>query len=491
MHAAAVSPPADLLAHQARRAAPTAPGATATGAGRVPTPTRRERAGDESRLRRTHSRRARVIDLAAGLFGLGFGAVLGLVVTAESFSALRAPGGLATAAGRLFGFLAAYLMLVMVLLMARIPALERAAGQDRLARWHRRIGGWPIVLVALHGAFITLGYAELGHSGVVSEALTLVGSYPDVLAAVVAFGLMLLAGVASWRAARARLRYETWWAIHLYLYLALGLAFAHEIRTGASFIGHPLTQALWLSCWLAAAAAVLCCRVGLPAWRSCYHRLRVVSVAPESDGAVSIILAGRKVERLRVEGGQYLQWRFLRRGLWWQAHPYSISALPSPPYLRITAGVGGDLGAQLRKLPAGTRVAIEGPYGTFTRHARRGPKVLLVGAGLGVTPLRSLLEHLPAETDVSMIVRASHRGDLVLHDELSALVSSRDGVLHEVLGPRQSVRFDQRLLRRLVPDVRERDVYVCGPAGFNEHLVAAARSLGVPESRIHREHFSF
>jgi ferredoxin-NADP reductase/DMSO/TMAO reductase YedYZ heme-binding membrane subunit len=432
-----------------------------------------------------------VIDVASALFGLGLGAVLALVISAESLSALRGPGGLTTAAGRLFGFLAAYLMLVMVLLMARIPALERAAGQDRLARWHRRIGGWPIVLVALHGIFITLGYAQLGHSGFVAEAVTLVRSYPDVLAAVVAFGLMVLAGVMSWRVARRKLRYETWWGIHLYLYLALGLAFAHQIRTGASFIGHPLTRALWLACWLGAGGAVLCFRIGLPIWRSLYHRLRVVSVTPASDGAVSIVVAGRHVERLRVDGGQYFQWRFLRRGLWWQAHPFSLSAMPAPPYLRITVGVGGDLGPLLASLRPGTPVAIEGPYGTFTSYVRQGRKVLLVGAGIGVTPVRSLLEHLPDDADVSMILRATRERDLPLRRELNSLVSARGGALHELIGPREKVRVDPAALRRLVPDVAQRDVYICGPDGFNEQVVVAARALGVSEERIHREQFSF
>jgi predicted ferric reductase len=435
--------------------------------------------------------RSLVVDLAAALAGLGLGAVIGLAITAESWRALSAAGGWATFAGRLFGLLGAYLMLVMVLLMARIPLLEKAAGQDRLTLWHRRIGGWPIVLIAWHGFFITLGYAEAARSGFWSQALTLVKGYPDVLATVAAFGLLLLAGVSSWRAARRRMRYESWWVIHLYIYLALGLAFAHQIRTGASFVGHPLTELVWSLAWASAAGAVACFRVGLPLWRSLHHGLRVVAVTPESAGAVSIVLAGRHVERLRVEGGQYFQWRFLERGMWWQAHPYSLSAMPVPPYLRITAGVRGDLGPSLLSLRPGTRVAFEGPYGTFTGERRNASRVLLVGAGLGVTPIRAILEQLPPGTDAVVILRASHHDELVLHHELSALVQAKGGALYEVLGPRDTVRFDQRILRRLVPDVAERDVFVCGPDGFSDHLVLAAHRLGVPAERIHRESFSF
>lgn len=436
-------------------------------------------------------RHERVVDAASALAGLGLGAVIALAVTAESWGALRAPGGWATFVGRLSALVGAYLMVLMVVLMARIPWLERAAGQDRLTRWHRRIGGWPILLIACHGAFIVLGYAESARAGLWSELATLVGSDPDMLAAVVAFGLLALAGASSWRAARRRVRYETWWVIHLYIYLALGLAFFHQIRTGASFVGHPLTQALWSALWVCAAAAVLVFRIGLPLYRSLRHRLRVVSVVPESAGAVSIVLAGRRVEQLRVEGGQFFQFRFLARGLWWQAHPYSLSAMPVPPYLRITAGTGGDLGPALRALRPGLGVAIEGPYGAFTESRRGSRRLLFIGAGLGVTPIRAMIEQLPASADAAVIVRASRREDLVLHHELSALVTARGGRLHELLGPRDTVRFDRQALARLVPDVAERELYVCGPDGFGERLVAAARQLGVPEERIHRESFAF
>ena len=133
-----------------------------------------------------------------------------------------APGGIATALGRLAGLTGAYLMLVMVVLIARMPFLERAVGQDRLLRWHRRIGPWPICLIAAHGALITLGYAEAAQTGVLHQFWILVDSYPNILAAVAAFGLLVAAGVTSFRLARRRMRYESWWAVHLYTYLALG-----------------------------------------------------------------------------------------------------------------------------------------------------------------------------------------------------------------------------------------------------------------------------
>ncbi|HEX9065217.1 MAG TPA: ferredoxin reductase family protein, partial [Streptosporangiaceae bacterium] len=282
-----------------------------------------------------------MVDACAGLAGIGFGAVLAAVVAGESRASLAAPGGLLTAAGRMAGFTGSYLLLIMVVLVARLPWLESSVGQDRLVRWHRRVSPWAVGLIVVHVVAITLGYAEAARSGLLRELWVLLTSYRDMLAAAAGFGLILLAAITSYRAVRRRLRYETFWVVHLYLYLALALAFAHQILDGVPMIGHPLVRALWILIWAATAGTVIVFRVGQPAWRSLRHQLRVVEVRDEAPGVVSVVCRGRHLDRLPVSGGQFLQWRFLVRGLWWQAHPYSLSALPQPPYVRVTVkGLG-------------------------------------------------------------------------------------------------------------------------------------------------------
>ncbi len=435
--------------------------------------------------------RPRIVDAAAALAGIGFGAVLAAVIASETRGSLAAPGGLLTAAGRLAGFTGAYLMLIMVVLVARLPWLERTAGQDQLVRWHRRVAPWAISLIVAHVILITLGYAQAAQAGLLHELWVLLRNYPDMLAAMAGFGLLVMAGVTSYRRIRRRLRYETWWAAHLYLYLGLALAFAHQLVTGVSFITHPLVRALWIVLWAGTAGMVLAFRVGQPVWLSLRHRLRIVEIRGEAPGVVSVICRGRRLEDLPVAGGQFLQWRFLTRDLWWQAHPFSLSALPRPPFLRLTIKVTGDQSQLIARLRPGTRVAIEGPYGAFTRHARSGERVVLIGAGVGVTPLRALLEDLPYGTDVVVIVRASSASGLVHRQEIAALVKQHGGRLHEVTGSRHRVRFDGHALRRLVPDLASRDVYICGPEELRAQLAAAALRLGAAPEQIHSETFAF
>ena len=431
------------------------------------------------------------MDVGAALAGLGFGAVLAAVVLGESRGTLAAPGGLFSAAGRLAGFAGAYLMLIMVVLIARLPWLESSVGQDRLIRWHRQLAPWTIGLITAHVVLITLGYAQASSTGALRELWVLVTSYRDMLAATVGFGLLIMAGVSSYRHVRRRLRYETWWVIHLYLYLGLAMAFAHQIFTGVSFIGHPLVRALWIVVWAATAGLVLLYRVAQPAWRSLRHQLRVVEVRQEAPGVVSVVCQGRHLDRLAVSGGQFFHWHFLTKGMWWQGHPYSLSALPRPPYIRVTIKGLGDQSRAAASLRPGTRVAIEGPYGTFTDHARLREGVALFAAGVGITPVRALLEDLPAGVDTVVVVRASTPADLVHRDEVAALVRRRHGRLQEIVGSRHKVRLNARVLRSLVPDIAYRDVYICGPGGFTAEVADAAQQLGADAEQIHTETFGF
>jgi predicted ferric reductase len=430
-------------------------------------------------------------DLFLALAGLGMGITLALVITGESGGSFHAPGGAFIAGGRLAGFTGAYLLLLMLVLVTRLPWLERSLGQDRLIQWHRRIAPWALVLIGLHIVLVTLGYAQLAKSGFLHQFWQFLTSYPDMLAAAVAFGLLVMGGVTSIRMARRRLKYETWWVVHLYLYLALALAFAHQIVTGVSFIGHPLTRAVWIAVWAATAGMVLVYRVLLPVTRSLRHQLKVVSVTQEAPGVVSVVCSGRQISWLAVSGGQFFQWRFLTRELWWHAHPYSLSALPRAPFIRVTVKGLGDQSRALAHLKPGTRVFIEGPYGALTRHARRSDRVVLIGAGVGVTPLRALLEDLPTNVDAVLVVRATTPEEIVHREELIELTRKHKGQYHEVLGERSEVRMGASTLSRLIPDIARRDVYVCGPEGFNELVISGVSRLGVPSSSIHEERFSF
>ncbi|AQZ70484.1 ferric reductase [[Actinomadura] parvosata subsp. kistnae] len=400
-----------------------------------------------------------------------------------------------TGAGRITGLLAAYGIAVLLALMARIPALERGVGSDRLARWHAMGGRYVVGLAVAHTLLIIWRYALADGTGVAGETATLILSYPDVLAATAAVLLLVGVGTVSARAIRPRLRYETWFHLHFYTYLAAWLAFGHQLSTGGEFVGSPVARAAWYALYLAVAAVLAWYRFLTPIRQAVRHRLRVDRVEAEAPGVVSVYVSGRELDRLKAEPGQFFRWRFLTRDLWWSPNPYSLSAAPRPGELRITVKGLGDHSARLASLRRGTRVIAEGPSGAFAPgRPRHGRKVLLVAGGVGITPLRALFEAIPAAPgDLTLLYRARSEEDLVFRAELEEIAHRRGAAVHYCVGPREQVGdpFAPAVLTALLPELARYEVYVCGPAGMTGAATSALRAAGVPNRRIHRESFEF
>ena len=413
------------------------------------------------------------------------------------------PAAALTSLGRLAGLVASDLLLVQVLLMARVPLVERAWGQDELARVHRLVGFASFDLMLVHVALIGLGYAggdSRGFAGVLGELWDMTWNLPGVLLAVAGSVCLVLVVVTSVRAARRRLRYESWHLLHLYAYLGVGLALPHQLWTGQEFLASTGRTVFWWALWAAAAGAVLVFRLGVPVLRNGRHRLRVATVVPEAPGVVSVHVTGRALDRFPAEPGQFLLWRFLDGPGWTRAHPWSLSAAPDGRSLRITVQVAGDGGARLAHLRPGTRVLVEGPFGRLSPRSRTRPGVALIGAGVGVAPLRALAEGLAYAPGEAVLLYRSARPPLFAA-EFDGLARHRGLRLLWLPGHRRAegswlgdgVRAadDLTALTWWVPDIAERDVYVCGPQAWADDVRRTVLAAGVPADRLHLESFGW
>jgi len=448
-----------------------------------------ESAGTRRPLRSVPSRH--YVSLALTIAGLGLGAVVAVTLTTFSMSGLHAAGGWWLYSGRLSGMIGAYGLLLMTVLITRLPVLEKSLGQDHLVRWHRQLAPYTYWLLFVHVITLIVAYAQMQKTGLVAQTINFILHYPDMLAAFVGFGLLTMAAATSIRQARRRMKYETWWSVHLYTYLGLALVFFHEIRTGVVFIGHPLTTAAWEVAWAAVGIIVLAVRVGLPLWRNFRWQLKVASVTEVAPKTYAVVVEGRNLRRMAVSGGQFFQWRFMTKGLWTHSHPYSISAMPRPPYMRLTVKSLGDQSSALATLKPGTRVYAEGPYGAFTHHKSETKQVVMIAAGIGITPLRSLLEDLPHGVAVTFIMRANAVEEIAHRDEIREFVAARAGSYTEVIGLPNEVPFDGAVLTSLAPAIDSSDVFMCGPDGFMNYVQGVLTALNVPASQIHYERFTF
>ena len=443
----------------------------------------------EQRVTAVGARRPKVVART----GLHAGLAANVVVVAVLFANAGFGANALILLGRLTGLYAALVMAFQLLLVARLPWLDRRIGMDRMTTWHRWTGFSLLWLLLSHAVFITFGYAQVSELPLMTEVVEMATTVEGVLRAMVALVLIIVVGATSARFVRRRLAYETWHFIHLYTYVAVALAFTHQVAVGTTFSGSPVATAYWWGVWGFALGAVAAGRLVLPLARNLRHQLRVAAVVPESDNVVSVYITGKHLDKLPARAGQFFLWRFLTRDRWWQANPFSLSAAPDGRSLRLTAKALGDGSAGLRAIKPGTRVFAEGPYGAFTTLHQTKPNTLLVAGGVGVTPVRALLEELRGH--VVVLYRVATAADAVLMSELQALAHARGAVLHVLVGPSSAVGVRGPLLGRdnivaMVPDIVDRDVFVCGPPGMTNAVLAALRDLGVPKPQVHAERFS-
>lgn len=402
--------------------------------------------------------------------------------------------------GRLTGLVASVLLLAQVLVMARLPILEHAYGQDRLAHLHRLIGFTSFNLMVAHVLLIVWGYAGGSLPRVPLKTWRMTLDDPGMLIAVVGTLCLVMVVVTSLRASRARLRYESWHLLHLYAYVGVGLALPHQLWTGQELVTSPARTAFWWTAWATAAASILIFRVGLPLWRNMRHRVHVTAVVPQGDGIISVHLGGRRMHRLHAEAGQFFVWRFLAGEGQSRGNPYSLSAAPDGDTLRITVKELGEQSARLRDLVPGTPVIFEGPFGRLSDRARTRDRVAFIGAGVGVTPLRALAQGLDyAPGDAVMLNRFRDRP--IMQEEIELLAADRGLELLWLPGPRRSAESwlgqhagstdDLTSLTFWVPDIAERDTYVCGPPTWTAQVVRTLGEAGLSPDQIHIESFSW
>jgi len=371
-------------------------------------------------------------------------------------------------------------------LITRIHMATGPFGQDALLRQHRRAGVAGCVLLLLHPLLLL---AELPPASLMPPQASI------AINAGSAAWLLLLALVIStrWRK-RLGLAYEPWLWLHRWLAiatLALGVFHADRLASG------PMPAALLI--WSALAALALLWYRGLrPAWQ---HRpWRVIENSPEPGRARRLVLRAPPAGGISYQAGQFC-WLRLGSAWSWEAHPISLSSAPPAgraQEIEFTIKDLGDWSGRIvPQLAAGTPVWIDGPYGVFTPERHPGAGYVLIGGGVGITPLVSMAAALaPRGVPVLLIHAARDAASLCLGKRIAALSAAHRNLRWvRVLesgaeAPDEAGWVNLELLtRQLPPEAWQWQFFVCGPEPMMDAVEAALTRLGMARSQVHTERF--
>lgn len=400
--------------------------------------------------------------------------------------------------GRMAGLLAAFAILFQLMLIGRVRWLEQSFGMDRLTRLHHMVGFFLVALLVAHPILLDFGHSMQAGITPRAQHLDFLKTWEDVLAAQIGFDLMILAVVISIFVLTKKLRYESWYATHLVLYLAFALAFGHQLAVGSDFTDNKWFKFYWCLLYAFVLLSLVTCRFIKPMNAFLRHRFVVTKLVPEAGDVTSIYIEGKNMETFPVKAGQFMIVRFLAEGFRWEAHPFSMSWLPDGKQLRLTIKRLGDFTRRIPDLKPGTPVLIDGPHGIFTSAGCSSSKILMIAGGIGITPIRSLAEEMiTAGRDVILIYGNRNSPSIVFRKELDDIAARAGGrlkIFHvmsdDPAWQGEKGRVDRDLIARLVPDLSERDVFLCGPPVMMKLIRATLAGMGVSSSRIHYERFS-
>ena len=389
----------------------------------------------------------------------------------------------------LSGLYTSAVALMALALVARPKVLERRFGLDRMFVWHRILGDSMGLLLGVHVAAAVVAWSSDG--GVTRALIDLTGRTPYMALATVGAALIGIVTITSLKSIRQKLAYETWYFVHLLAYAGMAVSFGHEIYLGSDLADDRVARWFWVGIHVVVATMLVFARWGrtLVAF---VQPTRVSSIIRVNHDTVDVEVSGRGLRHREGDAGQFCFIRPLTSGLWWQSHPFSMSAAPTVGRVRFTIKDRGDATRSIAQLKRGTRVVVEGPFGVVTPEVLDGSKSLFIVGGVGVAPVLAILERLGHDHEPIVLYRAHSEKDLVHLDELRFAAERLGGRLLTLVGPTAKLAvkdpFSAKVLTAAIPDVADRAVVMCGPDRLLHAARAGLRAAGVPKNRIHSEH---
>lgn len=395
------------------------------------------------------------------------------------------PGDFYIALGRLFGLLSELALLISLLFISRFSPLEKEYGFDKLIGFHKWLGFATGIFIVGHPLFLAVGYGQVNNINYFTQFLNFLTGWEEIVPALIATIIIIFTAIFSIKKIRAKFSYELWYFAHLPLYVAVAIAFSHQIETGDMRSGGALTY--WFILNILTAGLVVAYRFLRPAYYFYRQKFTVEKIVVESNNVSSVYLRGKNLRDYRFQAGQYATLIFLQRGLWFH-HPFSFSDCYNGQYLRFSIKAFGDFTSKVNQIQSGTKVWIDGPVGTFTLNKATKNKYLFIAGGIGITPILSLIKSLPDKSSALLLYSNKTEAETVFKEEIE-VSGVRTHFFYTAQG--ENNRISLAKIIELCPDYLNRDIYLCGSTKMTSGLVSELKKMNINNEQIHLEKFDY
>ena len=387
--------------------------------------------------------------------------------------------------GRLAGLLSEFLILIQLVLISRFSYVEKEYGFDKLTNLHKNIGLFLGVFLISHPLFLTLGYAQLKSVGFIKQFINFQTGWENVFGATIAFVIILLTALISIKNIREKISYEFWYFAHLPLYIAVAMAFGHQVSTGDMAYGGGMFY--WYLINIIIFGVLIAYRFIKPAYLYFKHLFVIEKIVKENENVYSVYISGKNMDRYKFQSGQYTNLIFIQKDMWFH-HPFSFSNAYNGKNLRFTIKASGDFTSKIENLKVGTHVWIDGPLGAFTLNKAINKKYLFIAGGIGITPILSIIKSLSDEKNSILLYSYKNKNEINFKDEI---IASGIETHYFNTGLGKDNRVSIQKISTLCSDYKKRDIYLCGPTEMTLSLVKNLKNSGISSEQIHFEKFNY
>ncbi len=430
------------------------------------------------------------------LLYVGLAALPMLIGYATGIEASRPLSEFATA----LGLTTAALLHLQFLSSGRYENFSGRIGIDRTMGFHRVAAGTLLAFAILH----PLGYVAtnaLTNPSVAWQRLLYMLTSPRLRSGVFALAGLIVIVVLAVLRTRPWARYEYWRASHGPLAIVVTVLTVHHAVANGLYTAELPVRLVWFVLAVMAGAAVVLVYFFRPRrmWREGWCIERVARIG---ERTVELILRGPTGTALRFRAGQFIWLSIAPNRPPFHDHPFSVASAPAElPLLRLVVGEVGDCTRNFVPLAPGTRVAIDGPHGSFVLPPGDGPVVLIAG-GLGIAPMLGILADAAAKKDrrpYRLLYAARNPRAVVDAGRLDTLRAQLDLSVHFVMdealsGPAsRQARVNVEHIREILTGIEAHKAVamLCGPGRMMETAADALLTGGLCHEAIHYERFDF
>lgn len=418
------------------------------------------------------------------IYAACFITILLWLISAPLYSRISSSYNVITSLGQVLGLLGITLFAINLITSSRLKVLEvYFGGLDFIYRKHHNTGSIIFVLLLFHPFILSLRYL---HFSLKDTALFFLPTFSDIPKSlgIITFLLLNFLLILTFYFA---LRYHVWRFSHKFLGVVFIIGFFHSI-----LIPSDIARSLPLKIWIMSISVFAMLAYVYRFYKENFDwNFSHIVKSVKTVGKITEVVMYPKKNILNFKPGQFAFFTFKQPGFSKEDHPFSFTSFPDNKELKIVVKADGDYTEVVKSLKPGSTVRIEGPFGKFYSSPLANKNQIWIAGGIGITPFLSMLSILEdKEIRVHLYWSVSKANEAIYFAELDKIKKENRNFEFTLTITEKASRITAEAIKDIDKDLKNKEIYLCGPSKMMKELNKQFIKLGVSYKRIHFEKFS-